>query len=175
MTRIWAYLGGAAAGLFTLLSTTPVAAAPVAMVKTASTKSDPLGNLNPLAVPGAVVEYQVAMTGATTGGAANLEFVDGVPGNMTFCLDNFDLLIAGPVIFTDTSFLLSSGIGFPYTSVGSTTDNLDFSRFASGTDWTYQPGASTGCDTNIRRIRVRFSGTFGTSKTATLRFQMRVN
>ncbi|MET0360763.1 MAG: hypothetical protein ABW048_03325 [Sphingobium sp.] len=150
----------------------PAMAAPVTIAKSASTKSDPLNNLNPLAIPGAIVEYKLDLTGATTG-VTGLEVVDAVPANMSFCLSTFDL-VAGPVVFTDTSFLLSSGIGFTYTAVNNGTDGLDFSTATSGTDWSYQPALSATCDPLIKRIRVKLTGTFGGSKTANLRFRMKV-
>lgn len=151
----------------------PVWAAPITMVKTASTKSDPTNTLTaPRAIPGAIVEYKIALTGATSS-ASGIEFTDQVPPNTSFCLAGFDLSGA-PVVFTDTSFLLSSGVGFPFTSIRNTTDNLDFSN-NNGVTWSYQPTADAdNCDSQITNIRVRFSGSLGAGKTVQLQFRVRV-
>ena len=147
-------------------------AAPVTMTKTASTKSDPLNNLLPRAIPGAIIEYKVALAGATTS-SISLEFMDKVPANTSFCLSGFDLSGA-PVVFIDTSFLLSSGLSFPFSSVTSPSDNLDFSK-DNGVTWNYQPTSdANGCDDLVTNIRVRFNGTFGAGKTAQLQFRVRL-
>lgn len=155
------------------LSAPAIAANPVTIVKSATTKSDPLNNGNPMAIPGAIVEYKLDLTGASSG-VTSLEVVDAVPAHMTFCLSTFDLVV-GPVVFTDTSFLLSSGIGLLYTAVNNASDGLDFSTASTGTDWSYQPLPSAVCDSAIKRIRIKFTGTFGASKTASVRFRMMVN
>lgn len=155
------------------LTTTPARAGPITMVKTATTKSDPMSSLLPLAIPGAIIEYQIAMTGGTAS-ATSVQIVDAVPAGMTFCLPTFDL-VAGPVVFADTSFLFSSGIGFTYTAVNNASDGLEFSKFTSGTDWTYQPANGAICDTQIKRFRITFSGIFGAGKTANVRYRMQVN
>lgn len=159
--------------LLTSLWVTPAIAAPVTMTKTASTKSDPLNNgLQPRAIPGAIVEYRIAINGATTA-ATGIEFTDVIPITTSFCLSGFDLSGA-PMVFTDTSFLFSSGLSFPYTSVTNAADNLDFSK-DFGATWTYQPTADAdGCDNLITNVRVRLNGTFGANKTVQLQFRVKV-
>jgi hypothetical protein len=122
--------------------------------KTSAALSDPFnGGSNPKSIPGAFHVYTVRVTnqGAGTVDNTTIQIVDAIPANTVMCG-----LTAIPVTFANG--LPSSGLTFTYTALGSTTDDLDFSSAASGTNWGYAPPTGSDCDSNIRRIRARPRG-----------------
>ncbi len=149
-----------------------VANAPVyAVAKTSTAISDPVncatpGNsasCNPLGsqrrVPGAVVEYLVSIS--NSGGAADADSVrvsDPVPADTTLRVVDLGGAGSGPVAFSDGA--TSSALTYTFTSLGSATDDLEFSS-DGGTTWTYTPAAdSEGCDPAVTDVRINPKGTF---------------
>ncbi len=129
-------------------------------VKTVQVDADPINNTNnPKSIPGATQRYTIRLTNQGTGTVDNntVEIVDAIPANTMFCN------LAAPVTFTNGS--PASGLSFTFTSLGNTTDDVDFSSTTSGNPvWNYTPVAdANGCDAAIRYIRIRPRGTMAAS------------
>jgi len=145
---------------------------PLTIVKTSSVVSDPQGNLLPKRVPGSFVDYTTTISNpngvlTTVNGVV---FSDPIPANTALRVSNIELLVAGPVDFLPGLSLLS----YSFTSLGSTTDRIDFSS-DNGATWTYTPVAdANGCDTRVTNIRVRLGGNQVAGTSFSIRFRVRV-
>lgn len=145
---------------------------PLSIVKTSSVVSDPQGNLLPKRVPGAFVDYTTTISNpngvlTTVNG---LTFIDAIPANTSLRVADIGLLIPGPV---DAAVGLSL-LTYSFTSLGSTTDRIDFSN-DNGATWTYTPVAdANGCDNLVTNIRVRLGGSQLAGSSLSLRFRVRV-
>jgi hypothetical protein len=74
----------------------------------------------------------------------------------------------GPVLFQDGS--PGSGLTYTFTSLSSTTDDVDFSN-NNGTSWTYVPTANaSGVDPAVTHIRIRPKGSMAAGSSFTLLF-----
>lgn len=156
----------------------PASAAPLTITKTSTTVSDPMGNLIPRALPGAVVDYKILATNPLanlTSPVRNVVIVDQLPANLVLRVTD---LVAGkgPVEFADGNLLgtglLASGLTYTFTSLGSTTDGIEF---WNGTTWAYQPVPdASGYDANVRGVRVTLGGTFSTLTSAQLRLRAKI-
>ena len=138
------------------------ALAPVfSLSKTSSVFSDPVrGMSNPLAIPGALVEYVVSLSNSSSGAAdANTTIVtEQVPANLKLYVDNIGGSGSGPVSFVNGT--PSSGLTYSYISLASTTDSLSFSN-NNGASYTYIPSPDAqGFDTNVTHFRVNPTGSF---------------
>lgn len=124
--------------------------------KTATVVSDPLGNLSPKSLPGAVVEYKVVFTNPNivTAIVTGVRVDDTLPTSVVLRVS--DLVAGGgPIDFADggVAGLLASGLTCPFTSLSSTTDCFDF---YDGSSWTYAPTPDArGYDARVRAIRVK--------------------
>ena len=80
---------------------------------------------------------------------------------------------SGPVQFVDGS--PSSGLTYTFTSLGSVSDDVDFSN-DDGATWTYQPVPDAdGVDSSVTDIRINPKGAFaGDNAQFTLKFRVRV-
>lgn len=131
------------------------------VTKDVSTIWDPFNlTVNPLAIPGSVVEYSIKVVnqGAGAVDTDTLEILDPVPING--CLVVVDIAGAGsgPVQFTDG--LPSSGLSYLFTSLASTTDDVAFSD-DGGVTYTYVPApAASGCDAAVTHITISPKGEF---------------
>lgn len=141
--------------------------------KVSSVISDPV-NLtdNPKAIPGATVEYLITVsnTGSQPVDAGTVSVWDDGPADAKMCLIG---RTGGPVIYNDPGG--NSGLTYTFTSLGSTTDNLEFSN-NGGSTFAYTPVADAdGCDSAITDFRVRPAGPFagGRTFTLTVRYQVR--
>jgi hypothetical protein len=152
-----------------------VAADPLTVVKTSAVVSDPQGNLLPKRVPGAVIDYTITVTNpnsvlTTVNGLA---IADAIPARTELRVADLGLLNAGPVVYTD-GLLPPSLLSYSFTSLGSSTDRLDFSN-DNGATWTYTPVADgNGYDRNVTNIRVRLGGNQVAGSSFSLRFRVRV-
>ncbi|PXA87150.1 hypothetical protein DMC47_32940 [Nostoc sp. 3335mG] len=161
--------------LLALLLSAPAFAAPLTVVKSLATVSDPLGETNPKAIPGAVLDYTVKITNPNAGLATGVVFSDAVPANTKLYVNDINLL-GGPVVFTDGSLigLGGSGLTYTYASLSSKTDKIDFSS-DGGVTWAYVPVAdSSGCDAAVTNIRVSPSGSMNGNSYFSLRFRIQV-
>lgn len=123
-------------------------AAPLAVVKSLATVSDPLGESNPKAIPGAVLDYTVKITNPNSGTATGVVFSDAVPANTKLYVSDINLR-GGPVVFADAAVLGIGGSGLTYTYSGlsSKTDKIDFSSDGG------KPGATCRCRIPVDAMR----------------------
>jgi uncharacterized repeat protein (TIGR01451 family)/fimbrial isopeptide formation D2 family protein len=149
---------------------------PVTVVKLSSVQSDPVdGTTNPKAIPGAVVEYQVIITNpATTAVDANTLFMrDPLPPQVVLRVADLGGAGSGPVSFANG--IPPSGLTYGFVSLGSLTDDLQFSN-DHGASWNYVPVPDIdGYDAAITGIRVNPKGAFnGNGAQFTLRYRVRI-
>lgn len=166
--------------LLSLLTMLPTAALadPITATKSVAMVSDPMGNLIPRAIPGAVLDYTatlanpLANAGKTVRGIA---FEDQLPANVILRVSDLGVSGSGPVIFTNGAIVLGigdSGLTYTFTSLSSTSDGIEFSNGAS---WTYTPVPDAdGYDANVRAIRIKPVTNFKTSGSFTVRFRVKL-
>ena len=150
----------------------------ITISKNSSVLSDPINASNPKAIPGAIVEYIVAVSNGGFG------YVDTDTVILTDPLATGSTFFFGspvtPITFTDGA--TSSGLTFTFTSLASTTDDVDFSNDGGGTFITPTADAS-GFDTtspSINYIRINpkggFRGSDGVNNPSMqINFKVRVN
>jgi uncharacterized repeat protein (TIGR01451 family) len=151
-------------------------------VKSVQVVSDPFnGSTNPKAIPGAVMEYtlQIANSGGGNVDSNTVDVVDPVPANTRLFLG--DIGSSGPVVFVNGS--PSSGLTWTFSSLGSVSDDLEFSN-NGGSTWTHVPTVDgSGYDvsapptTHIRmRPKGAMAGNTGSGNPSfQLRFRVRIN
>ena len=166
--------------LFALLMVAqPALAANLTITKTATVISDPLNNLIPRAVPGAVVDYKILFTnpiGNVGQPVRNIQTDDTLPANVALRVSDLAAAGKGPIEFIDGSLLGlglgGSGLTCPFTSLSSTSDCVDFS---DGSSWNYTPVPDAdGYDANVRAIRIKPGTTFSTSGSFQVRFRVKI-
>lgn len=145
----------------------------LSVTKISSVLSDPVnGTTNPKAIPGALVDYLITISnsGVSAADSGSVVISDSGPANAKLC---FDANGTGtPVAFTDGSPV--SGLTYSYISLGSTTDNLQFSN-DNGSTWTYVPTADAdGCDAAVTNFRLTPQGAFKPSSSFTLRTRYKI-
>jgi len=145
-----------------------VVAPDITVLKSSLVITDPInGSTNPKAIPGATVLYSVQVTnqGLGTADVDTMIITDPIPANTT-------LVVSGtPITFSDGT--PSSNLSFTFTSLTSTSDDVEFS-INGGTSWD-----ADGDDANLTHIRMRPKGTFAASDGTNhpnfiLRFQVTV-
>lgn len=140
--------------------------------KVSSIISDPVnGTNNPKAIPGATVEYLITVTNTGTSAtqADTVTVWDDGPADAKLCLIG---RAGGPIIFNDPGG--NSNLTYSFSSLASTTDNLEFSN-NDGASFGYTPVADgDGCDTSVTDFRVRPRGAFAGGATFTITVRFRV-
>jgi fimbrial isopeptide formation D2 family protein len=150
---------------------TVVNPAPLTMVKSSQANTDPSnGVTNPKMIPGARVAYTVTVANpnafATT--ADSIVIVDPTPLHLALYVSNISGSSGGPIRFQDGS--TSSGLTYTFTSLASTTDDVDFSK-DGGATWTYVPTPNLlGADPLVNRIRIRPKGAMAANSSFSLLF-----
>lgn len=146
----------------------------VQMQKRSQVLSDDVnGSVNPKAIPGAVVLYEVVVTNAGNAAADNDSVVitDPLPANAALIVTDFDGTTPGPVAFADGA--PASGVTYTYTSLASTTDDIEFST--DGVDFSYTPVAgAAGTDPSVTHIRITPKGAFGATAGANFALRFKV-
>ncbi len=157
----------------------------IIVVKSVQTFSDPYnGETNPKAIPGAVMLYTIIATnqGGSATDADTVVIIDPIPANTALFVGDIDGPgpATGPVFFTDGTSPDESGLlPYTFTSLDSTTDDVDFSS-DGGTTYTYVPVPDgNGFDTNVTHMRINPKGTFkaasgGDIPTFEIKFKVRV-
>ncbi|KWV92733.1 proprotein convertase P-domain-containing protein [Erythrobacter sp. YT30] len=139
----------------------------VTVSKISSVISDPTnGTTNPKAIPGAIVEYliTVANSGTDATDADSVIVWDDGPADAKFC--QVDQAI-GPVVFGDPGS--NSGLTYSFVSIGSGTDDIEFSNNDAGS-FAYTPVADPdGCDEAVTDFRVTLGGALSAGGNFTLR------
>jgi uncharacterized repeat protein (TIGR01451 family)/fimbrial isopeptide formation D2 family protein len=125
--------------------------------KTVAVLNDPVnGVTNPKNIPGAEVLYTVIVTNTGQGkvDADSMQLADPVPANTSLFVGDLGGSPSGPVTYTDSG----SGLTFGFTSLASTTDDVEFSN-NNGSTWTYTPVAdANGYDATVTNVRMRPKG-----------------
>ncbi|NOQ87784.1 MAG: hypothetical protein GQ550_02580, partial [Gammaproteobacteria bacterium] len=142
----------------TAQSTMVVGIPGITISKNSAVLSDPINASNPKAIPGAIVEYAVAVSNSGFGyvDTDTVILTDPLAAGSTFFFGS----PVNPITFTDGA--TSSGLTFTFTSLASTTDDVDFSNDGGGTFITPTTDAS-GFDTTsppINYIRINPKGGF---------------
>lgn len=171
------------AGSVTNTTDAPVATAPIALtgatawdsitvqsapsitvLKSVQTLSDPVNlGVNPKAIPGAVMQYNIIMTNSGAGSADSdsTVLVDPIPANTLLYVDDIGGAGSGPMLFSQGA--TSSTLSYSFTTLNDMADDLSFSN-DGGATWTAVPSAAaTGCDAtapSITHIRVNPKGAF---------------
>jgi hypothetical protein len=149
---------------------------PVTVVKLSTVHSDPINGLShPKAIPGALVEYTLVFTnpGATPIDGGSLYIRDPLPAQVAVRVADIGAPGSGPVSFIDGS--PPSGLSYTFTSLGSATDDVDFSD-DHGATWTYAPTPDVnGTDAAVTGVRINPKGSFNTGNAQfTLKFRVRI-
>lgn len=162
-------------------STVVVGVPALSFAKSNVVVTDPInGATNPKRIPGAFVDYTLAVTNAGPGqGDSNTVVItDPIPANTALFVGDLNGAAAGtsPAIFTNGT--PSSGLTYTFTSLASTTDDVDFSN-DNGATFTYVPTAdANGVDTAVTNIRLSPKGTIlgnsGGAGNPNFAFQFRV-
>lgn len=145
----------------------------LAVSKTSVAQSDPLnGTSNPKLIPGGIAHYVISATSPAsyTVSANSIAIVDATPAGSDLRVANIGGAGSGPASFTANT----SGLSYTYTSLASTTDNIDFSN-NGGTSWTYVPVAdANGVDAAVTHVRLRPQGTMAASSSFSFQLRYRV-
>ena len=140
----------------------------MSITKFSSVLSDPVnGSSSPKAIPGALIEYLITVsnTGSEVTDPDSIVVLDDGPADAKLCLIS---AASGPVNYSGTG----TGLTYNFASIGSTTDDLEFSN-NNGTTFNYTPVADgDGCDTAVTDFRLSPSGAMngGTSFTLRVRY-----
>jgi hypothetical protein len=131
-----------------------VSTASLTILKSVQTVSDPIhGTTNPYNIPGAQMLYTIQVTNSGSGSTDTDTVVvnENIPANTALQVTDLGGAGSGPVLFIDGSPV--SGLTYTFTSLGSLTDDLEFST--DGVDWTYVPTAdANGVDSNVLYLRI---------------------
>jgi uncharacterized repeat protein (TIGR01451 family) len=131
------------------------------VTKVVSTAEDPVNmTTNPKAIPGSEVLYTLTVSNQGTGTVDNdaVVITDAIPANSCMRVTDLGGGGSGPVSFQDGT--PSSTLTYSFVSLGSATDDLEFSN-NGGATYTYTPTPDGfGCDTTVTHFRVKPKGTF---------------
>lgn len=129
-------------------------------LKTVQVTSDPVnGASNPKFIPGAEALYTIRITnqGAGTVTSNSISIVDPIPANTQLFVNDLGAAGSGPNVFVDGS--PSSGLTYTFTSLASTTDDVEFSS-DGGATYVYTPVPNAqGYDPAVTHIRLKPKGT----------------
>jgi hypothetical protein len=135
--------------------------------KTVLAFSDPVNAVtNPKAIPGAVMNYTVAVANSGAGTVDNGTTIisDPVPANTALFVGDINGAGTGPLAFANGT--PGSGLSYTFTALGSLADDLEFSN-DNAASWGYGPVPGTdGCDVLVTHWRVKPKGSFVGSATA---------
>ncbi|MEL7311123.1 MAG: hypothetical protein AAFN07_06410 [Pseudomonadota bacterium] len=141
--------------------------------KTVSNVSDPVnGTLNPFAIPGAVVEYEIRVVnqGSGTVDLDSLVITDRLPIALTLLVSDIAPGV-GPVRFEDGVGSQSSGLSLTFGALGDPTDGLSFSDDGVNFGYTPIPGVD-GTDDAVRAFQINLSGTMNAATSGDTSFSV---
>jgi uncharacterized repeat protein (TIGR01451 family) len=165
-----AYFGSATTAVASVTFTV-TAPPPLTVAKTSAAYSDPYNNTtNPKLIPGGYALYTVTVSNPNSYAvtADSIIIVDPTPASLKLSVGNLPS-VTGPVKFQDGS--TPTGLTYTFTSLGSITDDVDFSK-DGGTTWTYVPSPdASGFDSNVTHIRIRPKGTMAAGSSFTVQFR----
>ncbi len=132
-----------------------ILAADLILVKSVVVLQDPVsGMTDPKAIPGAIVLYTITVSnqGGIPADLNTTILTDKIPANSSLLVSDIAGGGSGPVSFSDGS--PASGLTYTFTSLGSTTDDLEFSD-DGGATFNYTPVPDIdGADSNVTDIRI---------------------
>jgi fimbrial isopeptide formation D2 family protein len=140
-------------------------------VKSSQASSDPVnGTANPKLIPGGRAAYTITIANpnsfATT--ADSIVILDATPLNLSLFVNHISGTSGGPIRFQNGA--TASGLTYTFTSLASTTDDVDFSN-DGGATWTYVPTPNAqGADPAVNRIRIRPKGAMAANSSFSLLF-----
>jgi uncharacterized repeat protein (TIGR01451 family) len=133
-------------------------------LKSVQTLSDPAnGTSNPIAIPGAVMQYTITSTnsGFGTADADSVTVTDSIPTNTEMFVGDISAAGSGPLAFSDGS--TPSALVYSFVALGNTADDIEFSNDDGGSfNYTPVPDAD-GYDNNVTHFRGLTSGAFAAS------------
>ncbi len=145
----------------------------ISVTKSVAAYSDPVNGLtNAKQIPGGVSEYTIiARTPASYAVTANSIIVaDPTPAGLELVVSDIGTPGSGPAAFVPGT----TGLTYTFTSLASTTDNIEFSN-NGGTSWAYVPVANAnGTDAAVTNVRIRPQGTMAANSALTVRLRYRV-
>lgn len=147
---------------------------PLTLTKTSVPLSDPVNSAtNPKHIPGGFVEYTITVTnpGTYTVNSNTVIVGDATPANLSLAIGSFG---PGPALFTQGS--PSSTLTYTFTSLSSTTDDLEFS-YDNGVTWASSPSAAAitlGYDSAITNVRLRPKGTMAAGSSFSFKIRYRI-
>ena len=131
------------------------------VTKQATGISDPINlSVNPLAIPGSIIEYTVSVEnqGAGTVDADTMHIIDQIPSDGCVIVDDIAAVGSGPVDFADGS--PSSGLTYTFSTLGDIFDDVAFSN-DGGATYNYTPTSGvSGCDSAVTHIDINPRGQF---------------
>lgn len=146
---------------------------PLTVSKTSTAYSDPLnGKFNAKHIPGGLIEYTIAFATPSSYSVSSnsIMVVDKTPLNTDLVVADFGLAGSGPAVFSAGNSTLTYG----FSSLSSTTDNIDFSNDGS-VSWNYTPVPNQdGVDRAVTHVRFRPQGAMAPSASANFRLRYRV-
>jgi len=150
----------------------------ITLVKNSLTASDPMGGANPKSIPGAVIQFSIAVhnLGPGNADADSIVVLDTLPpeARLLFAVPSMD-----PLIFTNGP--TASGLTYNFISLGDLNDDIEFSNDGGASTITPQVDPTTGLDLTVPRInhlRVNPKGTLVPSASGpsfTLRLLMQID
>ena len=153
------------------VSATVTVLTPLTLVKSSQASSDPYnGTVNPKLIPGARAAYTVTIANPNPFAATadSIVVLDPTPAELKFYVNHIFGSSGGPIRFQNGA--PSSGLSYTFTSLASTTDDVDFSN-DGGATWTYVPTPDAqGADPAVNRIRIRPKGAMAANSSFSLLF-----
>jgi uncharacterized repeat protein (TIGR01451 family) len=149
--------------------------APLTATKSVMTYFDPInGMANPKAVPGSIVAYTITVTnpGTIATDTDTVFLSDAVPTGTKLYVADASGAGTGPVVFAQGT--PSSALSYAFTSLGSTTDDVSFSKDGGANyDYTPTPDAD-GADAAVTHIRVKPRGAHAPGGSFNISFAVRL-
>jgi hypothetical protein len=154
---------------FDAVSAQVVVPSGISATKTSAVVSDPVNNTtNPKRIPGASVDYMIAINNPTATVLDNNTMIlsDSLPTTTRLFVGN--LTGGAPFDFTAGT----SNLTCPFVSLSDANDCIDFSD-DGGTTWTYTPtAAGDGTDAAIRAVRFRTTGSMAANGNFSIRYRV---
>jgi uncharacterized repeat protein (TIGR01451 family) len=129
----------------------------VELSKTVTTLSDPTGATNPKAIPGAMLEYSIAVVNSGPGDADSIIVVDDLPPAARLV---FDVVSNDPIRFSNGA--IPSGLTYVFGGLADNADDIEFSNDGGATTIVPTIDTTTGLDTTnprINHLRITPNGT----------------
>jgi large repetitive protein len=149
---------------------------PLTVTKVSAIYNDPVsGTTYPKAIPGALVNYTIAVNnpGGLTPDANSVVVGDATPPGLAVHIADIGTPGSGPVNFVDGS--PTSSLGYTFSNLASLTDDVEFSN-DGGATWTYIPAPdANGDDPQVTNIRIRPQGTMAPASTFLINLRYRIN